>query len=220
ALLVENTPVTLTEHGLFSWVSTNIRDERNAKLLSDPIDLILRKEKAEEAVLFNCKKNSELFICVENHAFIYNYSLNLFYYYLLPKIRGFTEGEEGIYFYTDEQIFSMGGDTDNGERIFAIWKSRELNFSAKEKLKKLFGVTIFATAEKQGLLKVSLSGLPFSETKQRQILLSGPQKGGIRKMRIPIKRFNSLQMEFSWEEESALHLAGVLLQGRNTDSEK
>ncbi len=220
ALLVENTPVTLTENGLFSWVSTNIRDERNAKLLSDPIDLILQKEKAEEAVLFNCKKNSELYICIGTHVYVYNYLLKLFYYYVLPKIRGFSETEDGVFFYTENGIFSMGGDTDDGEKIRALWKSREIDFSAKEKLKKLFDITVLASSFDQGNLGVKLVASPGEKEKKRNIFFSLPQKSEKKKIKASMERFLSLRVELTWEEEPSFHLEGMILKGRRTDSEE
>ncbi len=220
ALLVENTPVTLTENGLFSWVSTNIRDERNAKLLSDPIDLLLQKERAEEAVLFNCKKNSELYICIGTHAYVYNYLLKRFYYYILPNIRGFSETEEGVFFYTENGIFSMGGDTDDGERIRAEWKSRELFFSSKEKLKKLFDVTLFASSEDQGKCVIRLIASPGEKIKEREIAFSIPQKSEKKKIKVSLERFLSLRAEVTWEEEPSFHLEGMILKGRRTDSEE
>lgn len=220
ALLVENTPVTLTENGLFSWVSTNIRDERNAKRLSDPIDLILQKEKAEEAVLFNCKKNSEMYICIGTHVYVYNYLLKLFYYYELPEICGFSETEDGVFFYTENGIFSMGGETDNGKKIRAFWKSREIHFSSKEKLKKLFDFTVMASAKEGGELRIKLSSSPGEKTKERRILLSLPEKSEKKKMKVSMERFLSLHVELIWEEESSFHLEGMILKGRRTDSEE
>ncbi len=219
ALLVENTPVTLTENGLFSWVSTNIRDERNAKLLSDPINLILCQEKVENALLFNHKKNTELYICVDTHVYVYNYGLKVFYYYDLPPIRGFTEGVEGICFHTDSGIFYLGGNSDEGAPIRAFWRSKEIYFSEKEKMKRLFGMTLLASGE-EGDLKVSLVTSPDGETRERELHFSPQEKRVKKKMRVPLRRFSSLRIEISREEETFLHLSGIFLKGRILDSEE
>ena len=113
----------------------------------------------------------------------------------------------------------MGGDTDDGEKICARWKSRELYFGTKEKLKKLFDVTVFASASDQGLFSVKLISSPDEKTKEREILFSLPDKSEKKKIKVSLERFSSLRVEILWDEEPSFHLEGMILKGRRTDCE-
>ena len=99
AVLVENDPCTVDHGGLLRWVSTNIRDERNAVLFSDPIAQALRREGPSRAILFNRKTTSELYLCFDTRIFVYHYGMKRFYYYELPlPVRFLCEDEKEMFF--------------------------------------------------------------------------------------------------------------------------
>lgn len=214
ALLVENTPYTLTENGLFAWVSTNIQDERNANCISNLIALALSKEKAEDAVLFNRKATSELYLCIGNHLYVYHYRLKQFYYYEVCPILGFLQGEEDLYFYNEGGIFRVGGDTDGGEPIPAVWKSKLFSMGDRKKIKKLFGITLFAKTDSAQRLEILLRGENGDPDEKREVLFSAKKEHEKKKLRFYKRRFHLLQICIRTESDSPLHLLGLSFFGR------
>lgn len=218
AILVENTPVTLAEEGLFGWISTNIRDERNAKCLSDPIDQALQREPLSEGILFNRKETSELYLCVGENCYVYNYRLKLFYRYQTPRILGFAY-ENGLYFYTADGIFAVGGSTDDGKPIRGVWKSKLLDFSSKGKLKKLFGTTLIAQGGAGGELCVSFRSENGSEKVTKRVCFSGAPEGERFILRTPKRRFGAMELSFETDSEKEVRILSLFLRGRVTDAE-
>lgn len=214
ALLVENTPYTLTENGLFAWVSTNIQDERNAKNISSLIAYALAKENIKDAVLFNRKATSELYLCIGNHLYVYHYRLKQFYYYEICPILGFAQGEKDLYFYNENGIFCVGGDRDNGELIPAVWKSKLFSVGDRKKEKKLFGITLFAKTEEEQALSLSVRGENGEPDEKREILLSSEKEHEKKKLRFFKRRFHLLQISIRSESEKPLHLLGISFFGR------
>ena len=89
AVMALNTPLTLFNSTLYKWVSTNIRDERNAVDIGERIKTGLKKPAYENIKLFERESTSEVYLYSEDKIYVYNYALDLFYYY---------EGIEGAYF--------------------------------------------------------------------------------------------------------------------------
>lgn len=218
ALLVKNTPFTLSRDGIFQWISTNIRDERNAECLSDPIDQALQKESLEKGILFNRKETSELYLCVGESCYVYHYRLKLFYRYALPEILGFCQ-EDRLYFYTREGIFVLGGDTDDGRRIRAIWKSRLLDFSDKRKSKKLFGTTLIAKGGIGSELSISFRGENETKKVTKRVHFFGRPEGERVSFRLPKRRFGSLELSLETDSKESVHVLSLFLRGRITDAE-
>lgn len=218
AILVKNTPVTVAEDGLFQWISTNIRDERNAEKLSDPIDQALRREKTDQAILFNRKEKSELYLCVGENLYVYNYRLKLFYRYEVPSILGFCQGD-CLYFYNKEGIFAVGGNTDDGERIRAVWRSKLLDFSDKTKAKKLFGTTLVAKGGEGSELRVSFRSENDTEILTKRVRFSGKSEGERIELHTPKRRFGALEVSLETDGEESVHVLSLHFRGRITDAE-
>lgn len=218
AILVKNTPVTIAEDGLFQWISTNIRDERNAEHLSDPIDQALQKEKLEEAVLFNRKEKSELYVCVGENLYVYNYRLKLFYRYKVPPIFGFCQGDR-LYFYNEEGIFAVGGNTDDGQRIHGIWKSKLLDFSNKTRGKKLFGTTMIAKGGAGSELQISFRNENDTENLTKRVRFSGKNEGERIELHTPKRRFGAMEITIETDSEESVHVLSLHFRGRITDAE-
>mgnify|MGYP003308557908 CR=1 FL=1 len=218
AILVKNTPVTIAEDGLFQWISTNIRDERNAENLSDPIDQALQKELLDQAILFNRKEKSELYLCVGENLFVYNYRLKLFYRYRVPSILGFCQGDR-LYFYNDAGIFAVGGNTDDGQRIHAVWKSKLMDFSHKTKLKKLFATTLIAKGEIGSELQLSFRSENDTEAFTKRVHFSGKSEGERIELPTPKRRFGALEISVETDSEESVHVLSLFFRGRITDAE-
>ena len=218
AVLVKNTPITLAEDGLYQWISTNIRDERNAESLSEPIDQALRQENLSEAILFNRKETSELYLCVGENCYVYNYRLKLFYRHRLPRILGFCR-EGDLYFYTEDGIFTVGGDTDDGTPIAALWRSKLLDFSEKRKAKKLFGTTLVAKGGEGSSLQLSLRSENETEQFTKRVHFSGAPEGDRFCLRTPKRRFGALELSLETDSSESVHVLSLFLRGRITDAE-
>ncbi len=217
AILVKNTPYTLAEDGLFQWISTNIRDERNAECMSEPINHALQKEVLSSAILFNRKEQSELYLCVGENCYVYNYRLKLFYRYRVPRILGFCRGEQ-LYFYTEDGIFSLGGNTDDGQKIKAVWKSKLLDFSDKQRIKKLFGTTLIAKGGLGSELLLSFREENETEKITKRVHFSGNPEGERIHLDTPKRRFGALEISLETDSEESVHILALLLKGRITDA--
>lgn len=218
AILVKNTPVTLAREGLFQWISTNIRDERNAEWMSESIDQALRREDLSKAILFNRKENSELYLCVGENCYVYNYRLKLYYRYQLPCILGFCR-EDALYFYTAEGIFKVGGNLDGTERIRAYWRSALLDFSDRSKEKKLFGTRLIAKGGKGSELTLSLREENEAEKVTKRVCFSGKKEGERVSLRTPLRRFGAMELSLETDSEEGVHILSLFLKGRITDAE-
>ena len=221
ALLLENTPCTFTEKGLFRWVSTNIRDERNAVLFSDPIAYALEKEQKEHALLFHRKATSELYLCIDGHLYVYNYRLKLFYYYEVPCLKGFAQGEKGLYFYTENGIYQVGGETDDGAPIQACWRSRLLDFGKRKQIKKLFGIVVYTKTKGKALVKVHCRKENRGEVTDFEFHTEEEQEQGVRNLSCSQGNFRLFEVCLETEGTEPLCVLGLSLRGRITDrSEK
>jgi len=155
ALLMENTPVTLDETGLCRWVSTNIRDERNAQKFSGSIARVLQGEPLSEAKLFYRRATSELMLCVGEHLFVYHEKAKLFYAYGIPHVMGFLEEGESLWFYTKERLCLVGGTDDDGREIRAEWQSKLLDLAMPDREKQIHHMGVLLTGKFGESLSVS-----------------------------------------------------------------
>lgn len=217
ALLVENTPCTLGRNGLFRWVSTNIRDERNAVLFSEPIDAALQKETAERAILFNRKGTSELYLCFGSHLYVYNYRLGLFYYYEVSEIQDFCETENGFYFVSGKNIFRVAGDSDNGKEIPAVWRSKPLSFSTPFQEKNLYWLTLLSMTGDEAKVAVSFRRQNGEPEEERIFFLQGGEEQALLRLRCLKRRFQLLEWKITSTGSKPFSLVGAQFRGRITD---
>lgn len=130
AVLLGNEPVTITGAGLCRWRSTNVREEKNAVLFSQPIASGLRKTDLKKAFLFFRSFEGCLYLVTEERdVYVYSPRLDAFWLY-----RGwepscfFEEAEGGFYFGTDDgRLCLVEGHSDDGEEIEAYWSTTELD---------------------------------------------------------------------------------------------
>ncbi|MBQ3076172.1 MAG: hypothetical protein IJC26_08895, partial [Clostridia bacterium] len=171
ALLMENFPCTLTETGLFQWISTNIRDERNAQCFSSSIAHALQKEKAQNALLFFRKATSELYVCFSGRVYVYHSGMKLFYYYEIPAVLGFAQQDTAFYFATGEGIFLVEGELDDGEKIPVRWESGAIPFGDAAREKNVYGVTLLCETEEGGTGEICLTEENGGREMKREISL-------------------------------------------------
>lgn len=217
AVLVENDPCTVDRGGLFRWISTNIRDERNAVCVSDDIAHALLKEDVSRAILFNRRAVSEMYLCLDNRVYVYHYGKKEFYYYELgEKLKCFTEVGEVLYFASERGIFRVGGDTDEGNVIPVRWRTKKLAFGDGNREKNLYRVSLTVKSKAPLSLAVTLK-TDDGKTESRVFSFFGGREEERRSLRFFRRRFSYLELILSGEEEAPIHLLGLEMQGRRVD---
>ncbi len=217
ALLLENDPCTISEGGLYRWISTNVRDERNAVSFSDPIAAALAEEDLRQARMFLRKKTMELYLVFDGRVYVYHSRQKLFYYYELPvSPRRFCQAERELYFCDGESIYCVGGESDAGEPIRAHWSSRALDFSEAGKEKHLFRVNLYEKTPLGGKVWLSLS-TDLGETEEQVLELPSSEYVSLRSRPSALRAFRTMALCLDANGDLPLHLYGIELQGRITD---
>lgn len=131
--LILNNPFTVHD-GVYQYSGTNVRDERNAILMSERVQLGLDTLDLTQAITFDFEKNFEYFIAVGNIVYVYNYKIDAWYKYELTDTpTAFIEIEGEAYFGTSTgQIMKFDADefTDNSTIFTAEWETGFMNFGA------------------------------------------------------------------------------------------
>lgn len=222
ALLIQNEPYTFCENGLFRWVSTNIRDERNAVSVTDAISRPLLAEASDRARLFHRSTKSELWIVFEGRVYIYNYALGLFYYYEFPPIKAMCEVGETMYFVSADSIFRLGGNSDNGEEIPCYWRSKKFDFDDFSHLKKIYSLSLFCLCAEKSLVQVnwqtekmdSKGSLALDFSQQEENLMGSV----VRRRRLHARHFTLFQLELEGSgADNPVHILTLALKGKLTD---
>lgn len=131
--LILNNPFTATDRGIYEFTNTNVRDERNAVLASEQIQLGLDPLDIANAITLDFEKNFEYFIFVGSTGYVYNYKINAWYKYELTDTPTVFREIEGVaYFGTDNgEVFKFDSDTlsDDGTVFSALWETGFLSYS-------------------------------------------------------------------------------------------
>lgn len=124
AVLVDNTPLTVFEGSLYRWVSTSVRDERNAEEIGERIRRGLKE--LGDFTVFDRASSGEVYFLTKKGIYVYNYRLDVFYYYEgLPAV-AFAESDNGeVYFVSSSGDVAILTDDalDENERIAFLWES-------------------------------------------------------------------------------------------------
>lgn len=126
ALLTDNTPVTLSSNGLYRWTSTSLRDERNAVEFGERIRKGLDEFVGSDVSFFDRSSLRELYIWQGSKMYVYNYHLDVFYYYEGIEAQSFCESSIGECFFItpDGKLCRMCEEhKDMGKKIDFLWES-------------------------------------------------------------------------------------------------
>jgi hypothetical protein len=121
--LVNNNPYVLY-NGVYKWVNTQIKDERNAMFVSQRIQADLQKRDLSKAITLDNNGN-QYWIAIGKEVWIYNYLIDVWYKFQLnDNVTGFIIINKEIYFATDTgTIMKFGGTKmDNGTEMMAEWQ--------------------------------------------------------------------------------------------------
>lgn len=220
-----NMPVTLCEDGLNRWTSTEIADERTASVFSHRVYGYMDKAKSEikDLRIMNRKSRSELWLILSEGVLIYNYGLDLFYFYDIGGIRAVCEYEDGIVFSLKDggtYLFTEGESTDDGKLIKATFSTPFCTFSSPHKLKSLncVGLTVESGKAFVGDLTVKRGNLSESNQLNGRLFLSEIAHDACRriKARLPLKRFYSCKITLSTCSDG-VYISGLYLFGKELD---
>lgn len=214
ALLVENDPVTLMNGGLFKWIGTNIRDERNAKNISAPIALALQKERAEHALLFYRKAKSELYLCFGGRVYVLNTEKKCFYYYQLPEILGFAERENELYFYTEGEIFRVFGKLDAGKDIPFFWESGVCMPTETGTEKNLYSLSLYTESESGGDVRIAVKSEKAEVIYEKKVRLPQNKEHAEVTLRLPLRRVKHFRIRVESETDCRFRINGIRVKGK------
>lgn len=124
AQLVLNNPFSVY-NGVYQWISTTVRDERNAQYMSKRVQPSLDEVDLSDAITYDYEKLAEYWLCVDKTIWVYNYRLDVWYkFILLDTPTCFIEIEGEMYFGTDSGTimkFDEEMRTFNGQSIASEW---------------------------------------------------------------------------------------------------
>ena len=157
AALVDNSPLTVNEDGVYLWRATNVRDERNAVCISERIEPLLHSYFLENAGVFDYQSKKELWIYNFGTVMIYNYGLDVWYAFdgINADVMYEYGGEvlfanaSGVYIF-DSEVY-----TDDGKAYKAIWQSGFANFGRIDK-KRLYMLYASLVPEPCSNIKITL----------------------------------------------------------------
>lgn len=126
ARLIDNMPITLDSSGLYRWSSSTIRDERNANEIGERIREGLKVLGVDGVRSFDRASTSELYIWRGSDVYVYNYALDVFYYYEGFDAMMFAEDRENLTWFvknSGELCRFTKDKSDGGSPIPFRWES-------------------------------------------------------------------------------------------------
>lgn len=138
AVLVENAPFTLSAGAVYKWVSSSVRDERNAQRVSDRVQAFLAGMTLSQATVFDNEREREWWLCCADKAVIYNYANDAWYLYSgIPAFLCARYGGQLIVSSRQGVIARMTEKrrSDDGREIDAVWESGSMAFADANRYK-------------------------------------------------------------------------------------
>jgi len=194
AVLIANEPVSVTYDGIYRWVSTSVRDERNAIKISDAVSSIvlrfLGRRDEYRLMLFDDDLNSELWIKSGDEILVYNYGSRVWYFY------------NGIEFSTFSRHFGkvlLGGSNgdlycfEEGDGEVAIrYVSGESSLGDETSLKDVGRMVIGAGSKNGASLNIELVGDVGGADATHELTLIGGKESEKFRRRIVFRRTHRL----------------------------
>ena len=141
--LVKNVPRTMFGGNLYDWVYANyaVRDERNAKLVSERVQESVRAADPEKVFIFDDDSRQEYYVFLNDKqgtALVHNYQADVWYRYTGMPVTCAGRFAGDIYFgFSDGRVvrFSEEYPNDDGTAIDAFFASGSMAFD-KEYIRK------------------------------------------------------------------------------------
>ena len=157
AVLVENAARTVFGRSVYTWsLATNsIRDERNAKVISDRVATRLAAFDLTKAICFDDDWNQEYYIFCDSQAVVHNYQTDTWYYYTNLPAACVVSVKDALYFGTPDgrvMEFSRKYRNDDKADIDAYWESGSMDFDMDWRRKYSSNVWICLKPESQAMV--------------------------------------------------------------------
>ena len=148
AVYADNSPFTLSYDGIYVFGQSTVRDERNAKRVSDRIAPYLTPAFLRHAVVYDYEYGKEIWMCYGGAVIVYNYGNDAFYVYDNIPAEYFFVHEGKLSFYSGGVIYAFdeSASDDDGVPVTAVAESGY--------------VILDKTVKKRRLRRISLSYLP------------------------------------------------------------
>ena len=135
--IIENNPFSV-HTGVYQWLGTNVRDERNAALMSERIQYSFDNiSNLPNVITHDFEEQNEYWLANGKDVYIYGYVTNTWYKFTLNHTPTFflTIGKYVYFSTTDGYIMQFGNDnlgfpllTDNGFAFNKYWESGFYDF--------------------------------------------------------------------------------------------
>jgi hypothetical protein len=157
AVYADNTPVTLSYDGIYVFGQSIVRDERNAKRISDRAAPYLTPALLYHGVVYDFETKKEIWICSGEDVLIYNYGNDTFYAYDdIPAELFFSlDGEAAFYSDGAIYVFDEGTDTDDGKAFTATFESGFVCLDRTAKKRRLKRICLSYMPVRKGVITVS-----------------------------------------------------------------
>lgn len=134
--VLDDSPYTLF-NGVYSWLSTTVRDQTNNILVSQRVQNSLDEVDLSKAITYNWQEMKEYWINIGSTVWIYNYLNDTWYKRNNVSATCFLVINGEMYFGTNGTIEKFGSTlrNDNGSEIETVWEMGFYDFEA-EYLKK------------------------------------------------------------------------------------
>lgn len=157
AKLVSNNARTVFGRSVYTWslASNSVRDERNAKIISDKVASILAQFDLSESICFDDEWNQEYYIFYGGNAVVHNYQNDSWYYYTNLPVSSVVSVRDALYFGTpDGRImeFSRKYRNDDLKDIDAYWESGSMDFDMDWKRKYSSSIWVSMKPESQAII--------------------------------------------------------------------
>ena len=133
ATLVDNDARTIFGRSVYKWglAANSVRDERNAKRISDKAADTLGRFHLEKCIVFDDEWNQEYYIFFDGEALVNNYRNDTWYYYNNLPVTAMVSVNGVLYFGTPNgkiMEFSRRYRNDDRSDIDAYWESGSMDF--------------------------------------------------------------------------------------------
>jgi hypothetical protein len=156
--VLNNNPFSI-HGGVYEWVATSVRDERNANYVSKRVQPDLDGLDLSTALTLDYEELSEYWPCVGNKVWVYNYRIDVWYYLELADTpTSFLTIDKELYFGTSTgRIMKFEDDlrTFNGQVINSRWEMGNYDWDAEWLRKFLNRIWISIQAATKAGVKVT-----------------------------------------------------------------
>ena len=215
AILINNEPISVTYDGIYRWVSTSVRDERNAIKISSKVDGkvlgFLQRRNEFPIRLLDDDINEELWIVSGSEALIYNYALGVWYFY------------EGLDFVTFSRCFDtlLLGNEDGDVFVFEetedelpiVYVSGKSILGNGTSRKDISSFIIEAISKNGGSFDIELFDAPKSFDSRVRLTLLGSDKADAFRHRLAFRRVRQLYFSLDGEVKDVI-ISGITFNFR------